>query len=220
MILTFGAILFVIILLVLSASFKIGWGFYMRSLCRIKTSSKEVVLTFDDGPHPLYTLELLDLLKEKGVKATFFVIGEQAEKYPEIVRRMTNEGHKLGIHSYFHKPSFTFFSKKAVIKDLSVSKTLLENITLSEISFFRPPYGVTNPNIAAAVKLLNLKSVGWKIRSFDTLQKPEAGTVSRIVRSLTPGAIILLHDRLPNCSSLVGKLLTALEKSEYKIVSL
>lgn len=220
MILIAVALLLILLSLVLISSFKIGWKFYLPSICKIKTGLKDVVLTFDDGPHPEYTPKLLDLLKEKGIHATFFVVGERANRYPEIVKRLAEDGHKLGIHSYYHKPSFTLLSKRATIKDLSDSKTLLEKITGDEISLFRPPYGVTNPNIAGAVKSLKLKSIGWSIRSFDTVGKSEDKVVDKIERSLSPGAIILLHDRLPDCVSLVSKLLTVLDNKGYKVVNL
>ena len=122
MILTFTGLLIIVIFLAVFASFKIEWGLYLDSTCILWTDLNEVVLTFDDGPHPEYTPELLDLLKQRNVKATFFVIGENAAKYPEIIGRIVNEGHKIGIHSFYHKPSFTYSSKKAVIKDLSASK--------------------------------------------------------------------------------------------------
>jgi len=210
----------ILLLFLLTASFMTGWGIFMRSQCRIKTSSKEVVLTFDDGPHPEYTSELLDILKSKKIKATFFVIGENAERYPEIIKRIVAEGHTLGIHSFYHKPSFTIFSRQAVIDDLTRCKNIIEEISGTKINLFRPPYGVTNPNIAAAVKFLELKSVGWSIRSFDTTGKPEKRILKKVGKSLSPGAIILLHDRLPICTSLVGNLLHLLDERGYKVVSL
>lgn len=218
----FAFVVFIILLLSLAliASLRIEQGFYMQSLCRIKTNSKEVALTFDDGPHPQYTPKLLDLLYEKKIQATFFVIGECAKKYPDIIKRMAEEGHTIGIHSYYHKPSFTFLSRLAVINDLKKSKTLLEKIAGYDISLFRPPYGVTNPNIAGAVKVLNLQSVGWNIRSYDTVKKSESKVVERIERSLSPGSIILLHDRLPDCVSLTSMLLTLLDKNGYKTVKI
>jgi len=133
---------------------------------------------------------------------------------------MAAEGHKIGIHSYYHKPSFTFFSTQSVISDLNRSKKLLEGISGKEIMLFRPPYGVTNPNISRAVKSLNLQSVGWCIRSYDTVQKPENKIAERIERLLSPGAIILMHDRLPGCVSLVRKLLAILANNGYKTVNL
>jgi len=220
MILAFVIVVILILSFTLIASSRIKMGFFLESICRVKTDSYEVALTFDDGPHPEYTPELLDLLKENHITATFFVIGTNAEKYPEIVKRIAAEGHTIGIHSYYHKPSFTFLSKQYVINDLKKSKTLLEKITGKEILLFRPPYGVTNPNIAYAVKLLNLQSVGWCIRSYDTVKKSENNVVRKIERSLSPGSIILMHDRLPGCVSLVSRLLTILDNNGYKAVSL
>ncbi len=214
------AIFLILAAIVLTASLKMGWGIFMRSQCRINTELKEVALTFDDGPHPVYTIELLDFLKKNEIKATFFVIGENAAKYPEIIKRIVEGGHTLGIHSYCHKPSFTIFSGQAVIDDLARCKETVEEISGTKVSLFRPPYGVTNPNIAAAVKFLELKSVGWSIRSFDTTGRSEKRILKKVGRSLSPGAIILLHDRMPNCTSLVDKILSVMKEKEYKIVCL
>lgn len=220
MITTIIAIAVILLSLVFLASLNIRWGVFLHSMCKIDTVSKEVVLTFDDGPHPDYTPALLDLLKERGIKAIFFVIGEHAVRHPEMVKRAVAEGHTIGIHSYNHKIIFSFLSKEAVIDELQSTKTMLERITGKEISLFRPPFGVTNPNIAAAVKHLKLKSVGWNIRSLDTLEQPEAKILKRIESSLSEGGIILLHDRLPGCISLVKSILTMLDKNNYKVVGL
>lgn len=213
-------LLFILLALVLVASMNMEWGVFLPSLCRIFTTSKEVVLTFDDGPHPVYTPELLDLLKEKGITATFFLIGENAEKNPEIVKRIIMEGHRIGIHSYYHKPAFTYSSKKKVIDELVRTKALLEKITGREVILFRPPFGVTNPNIAAAVRSLNLKAVGWSIRTLDTIGKPEGWVLARVEKSLSEGDIILMHDRMPGCLSLVKRVLDLLDKRGYKVVGL
>ena len=215
-----GVILVVLSLLVLTASLMTGWGIFLKSQCRVNTSLKEIALTFDDGPHSEHTTELLDLLKGKEIKAAFFVIGENAEKYPEIIKRIVAEGHVLGIHSFYHKPSFTIFSRQAVIDDLTRCKKSIEEISQTKVTLFRPPYGVTNPNIAAAVKFLELQSVGWSIRSFDTTGRPEKRILKKVEKALSPGAIILLHDRLPNCTSLVGNLLNLLDERGYKVVRL
>jgi len=220
MFIALGAILFIVLLLVFTASLKIGWGVFIRSQCFIDTNAKEIALTFDDGPHPEHTPKLLDLLKEKEIQAAFFVIGEQAEKYPEIIKRVIAEGHILGIHSFYHKPSFTICSRQAVIDDLTRCRNTIEEISQTKVSLFRPPFGVTNPNIAAAVKFLKMTSVGWSIRSFDTTGKNESRILKRIAKSLFPGAIVLLHDRLPECASLVGKLLVLLDERGYKVVRL
>lgn len=213
-------LLFILLALVLVASMNMEWGVFLPSLCRIFTTSKEVVLTFDDGPHPVYTPELLDFLKERGLTATFFLIGENAEKNPEIVKRIVMEGHRIGIHSYYHKPAFTYSSKKKVIDELVRTKAILEKITGREVILFRPPFGVTNPNIAAAVRSLNLKAVGWSLRTLDTIGKPEGWVLARVDKSLSEGDIILMHDRMSGCLSLVKRVLDLLDKRGYKVVGL
>ena len=113
---------------------------------------KSVMLTFDDGPHPDYTPMVLDVLRERGVKAVFFLIGENAIENPQIVRRIADEGHMIGIHSLRHTPEFTISSKKLVKRDLNATIKILEELTGGKIKLFRPPYGVTNPSVGGAVK--------------------------------------------------------------------
>lgn len=203
-----------------AASFKICWGVYMKSICRINSNSRTAILTFDDGPHPINTPEILDLLKMKGIKATFFVIGKNVQMYPNIIKRISDEGHNIGIHSYYHNPSFTIMRKKSLFKDICKCKKLLEELTQKPIVLFRPPYGVTNPNIGRVIRSMNLKSIGWSIRSFDTIFSNEDIIVNKIIRKLSPGAIILLHDRLDNSLSILTKLLQKIEERRYKIDSL
>ncbi len=218
----FYSLIGVLILLIFlfAASFKIGWGIYMKSICSINSDSKTVILTFDDGPHPEYTPRILDMLKTKGVKATFFVIGENAQMHPHLIKRISEEGHNVGIHSFYHNPSFTFASKKSLFNDINKSKNLLEELTGKPVELFRPPYGVTNPNIGQVVRSIGLKSIGWNIRSFDTVAKNVEQVIKKIDRKLSPGAIILLHDRLDNSPLILKNLLEMIENRGYKIDSL
>ena len=215
-------LLIVIVTLVLSfliaAIFRMDMGIYLRSYCRERNEGmKSVMLTFDDGPHPDYTPMVLDVLRERGVKAVFFLIGENAIENPQIVRRIADEGHMIGIHSLRHTPEFTISSKKLVKRDLNATIKILEELTGGKIKLFRPPYGVTNPSIGGAVKDLGLLSVGWSLRSFDTIADSDTEKVmERIKRGMHDGAIILLHDRLPFSAKLIEEILDYLETTGYE----
>jgi peptidoglycan/xylan/chitin deacetylase (PgdA/CDA1 family) len=204
------------ILILFSASLNMGWGLYLPAITRLSALNKEVMLTFDDGPHPVYTPLILDILKEKGVHAIFFCIGEKALENPGIVVRMINEGHKVGIHTMNHSVGFTVASKLMAERDLDNCRKILSDITGTDIVLFRPPFGVTNPNIAKAVKRLKLKTIGWSIRSFDTIKKDEQKVISKVGNELHNGAIILLHDRLYSSAGILKGVLEAIEKQNYK----
>ena len=200
------------------ASFRINWGIYVRSYCREKgEGERSIMITFDDGPHPENTSKVLDLLKEKNVKALFFLIGEKAIDNPQVVRRIADEGHLIGIHSLRHTPEFTIASKRRVKNDLIATKKILEELSGKEIKLFRPPFGVTNPSIGRAVRELGLVSVGWSIRSFDTVASSDIEKVMKRVRKgLHNGAILLLHDRLPLSSLLLKEILDYLDNQGYE----
>lgn len=215
-------LLIVIVTLVLSflitAIFRMDMGIYLRSYCRERNEGmKSVMITFDDGPHPDFTPMILDVLRERGVKAVFFLIGEKAIENPQIVRRIVDEGHLTGIHSLRHTPEFTISSKKLVKRDLVATKNILEELTGVKTKLFRPPYGVTNPSIGGAVKELGLISVGWSLRSFDTISGHDTEKVlKRVEKGMHDGAIILLHDRMPDSAMLTEKILNYLDTTGYE----
>lgn len=209
-----------IVFLLFYASYSIQAGFYLKASCRGKKNEKVVALTFDDGPHPLHTSEVLDVLKGYGVPATFFCIGREAEKYPELVQRISSEGHAVGNHSYVHSGFFPLYTSKKMEKDLRRSQEILERITGRPVILFRPPFGVTNPVVAKSVKKTGYRTIGWNIRSFDTRKEKQDRIFRRIAGRLKPGSVILLHDRLPASAPLLKRLLDYLEEQQYRIISL
>ncbi len=141
-------ILSLMVLAPLIAAFKIEWGIYLSSTCRLDTKEKEVVLTFDDGPENENLPELLDLLDKKGVKSTFFFIGKYIVENKEMVARTGLAGHNIGIHTYTHAPMLPFYSVKRLAHEIYLTKHLIKSIINKDVTMFRPPFGVTNPNIA------------------------------------------------------------------------
>jgi peptidoglycan/xylan/chitin deacetylase (PgdA/CDA1 family) len=154
-----------------------------------------VVLTFDDGPDPLHTREVLDALDVHHAKATFFVIGKKAEEHRELVLEIVRRGHDIGVHGYAHDRLFSLRGSARVRKDLERAIRVLENITGTTPTLFRPPIGHTNPTIARVADRLDLTIVGWSVRARDGLARTTADEVLvRISRGLEDGAIVLLHD--------------------------
>lgn len=151
------------------ASASIRSGVYVRAFCGEKTDRKVVYLTFDDGPHPPETERVLDVLRERGARATFFLIGSKVSGNEAVLRRMLEEGHALGLHTYSHAGTFPLLSFDKMLADVNEGKRAVESVAGKKISLFRPPFGVTNPTIAKVVRTLGLQTVGWDVRSFDTM---------------------------------------------------
>ncbi len=214
-----AAVLLAAVLLVRgSASVRASW--YLRMRCRARGAGRRVALTFDDGPDPQRTPAVLDLLARQGVRATFFVVGARAEAHPELVRRMAAEGHVVGNHSYTHSWRFPLRSLGRTVEELRRTGEVLHRITGLRPRLFRPPFGVTNPTIARAVRRLGLDPVGWSIRSLDTMGQSPERVAARILRRLHPGAVILLHDRCAGSERLVGLLVEGLRSRGLEPVTL
>ncbi len=215
-------VLFVLIWVLITAigSFQIKLNYHLHSLNHnYKTSENHISITFDDGPNPDFTPKVLSLLKENNAKATFFLIGKNAEKYPEIVRQIIEEGHTIGNHSYSHSKNFGFFSSEKVVAELNQTNSILKEITGKEITMFRPPFGVTNPNIKKALKNTEHFSIGWSKRSLDTTNLSEKKILKRITSNLRKGDIILLHDTSAKTVAVLEQLLLTLQPHKLQSVS-
>jgi len=157
-----------------------------------------VSLTFDDGPNPEYTPQILRILKKYGVKATFFVVSKNALLYPDIIENIQTDGHTIGTHSYSHIHAWLMFPT-AFLKDLAKSCSTIKNITGRQPLWYRPPWGTFNLLIPYAAKKLGLTITYWSVSAYDWKSDitPEkiANTVITKTRS---GAIIVLHDNGDN----------------------
>lgn len=226
------AIVLSIIVFMVWASASIRSGVYVRAFCREKTDRKVVYLTFDDGPHPPETERVLDVIRERGARATFFLIGSKVSGNEAVLRRMLEEGHALGLHTYSHAGTFPLLSFDKMLADVNEGKRAVESVAGKKISLFRPPFGVTNPTISKVIRTLGLQTVGWDVRSFDTMfckssehSCKQSGhdwyvpVVERIMKQVRPGSVILLHDRLDGASDLLALLLDSLAASGYDFTS-
>jgi peptidoglycan/xylan/chitin deacetylase (PgdA/CDA1 family) len=192
-------------------------------ICRGSGSKKRVALTFDDGPDPRSTPQLLELLREHAIPATFFCIGKHVAAHPELAAQIIREGHVLENHSYTHSAFINFYSKSRLQHEMAQTQTAIEKATGRAPRFYRPPVGLTNPNTFRAARKLNLQVIGWTIRSFDTVIAEPQKIIARIKRGLQPDAIILLHDgNIPREKLLttVKSLLDTLRATGYEIVRL
>lgn len=195
-------------------SFAIELGYFVNSITHKRTKIKEVALTFDDGPTE-FTPKFLDLLQKHQVKATFFCIGKQIEKYPETFQRIIAEGHTIGNHTMSHSNSTGFLSASKMIAEIENCDKVMKTMGNIETDLYRPPFGVTNPNIAKAIRRTNKISIGWNVRSLDTITDNEKKIYQRITKNLKKGSIILLHDTSEKTYRVLVDLLVFLEDKKY-----
>ncbi len=200
-------------------SFSMSWNFHLKSITSGAVSDKRIAITFDDGPNPEVTPLILELLKSHDAKATFFCIGKHIEAYPELVKSIVNAGHEIGNHSYSHKNTIDFNKMNQWLSELEATDALIETHTGQKSRLFRPPFGVTTPNLAKAIKLTKHNVIGWNIRSFDTVISHPKNVHQRITKRVQPGAIILLHDTHKNSSIILEQLLQFLKNNDYKTVT-
>lgn len=191
----------------------IGLNFHLTSINSLNTTEREVLLTFDDGPNA-NTVKVLEVLKKYDVKAVFFMIGKNIQGNEAFLKQIVAEEHQIGNHSFSHHNFIDLWSTKKVTEDFATCQKLIEQYQ-PNTKLFRPPYGVTNPNIAKALKQLNLQSIGWNVRSYDTSIKDVEKIKQRVLSQLKPGAIILLHDRLDFMPELLETLIPAIKEKGY-----
>jgi len=151
-------------------------------------------LTFDDGPSPIATEKTLDALEEIGLKATFFVVGQHAQQYPQLMRRIVAAGHAIGNHTYSHAALFSAWPRRYVLRDLQRCNAIVHDITGVRPCAFRPPAGLRSPAMYQACQRLGLPIVGWTVRGLDTVSRSPLTIFNRINNGLGPGSIIVLHD--------------------------
>lgn len=203
------------------ASADIGSGIYLKSFCRKATTEKILALTFDDGPDEIMTPKVLDVLKQYNIKATFFLIGKNILQHPQIVERIILEGHIVGNHTYSHKPTFSLNHTKKVKEEVQKCSSVIAGISGEQPKLFRPPFGVTNPIIGRVVRGLGLNSIGWSIRSLDTVSKRSREDVCKgILKRLHSGAVILLHDRCNDTDILLKMLIPKIIENGYRFTTI
>lgn len=150
----------------------------------------EIAFTFDDGPHPVWTKKLLDGLKERGIKATFFVIGQSAEQYPGLVQRMIDEGNQVGNHTYSHV-QLTACDEKSALEEIRKTQEVIYRASGFQPLYIRPPFGSWNEKLQEET---SLEAVLWDVDPYDWKVQNTDAVVKSILQQTEDGSIILLHD--------------------------
>ncbi len=185
------------------------------------THMPEIALTFDDGPNPYYTPQILAILKQYGVEATFFDIGYLVADYPNIVRQEHNQQNIVANHSWSH-PDLTYFSAKAIQSQLTSTTHIIQATIGVRPTFFRPPYGAINNTVLAQARNLHYTTVLWDGSAEDWNLPGVNAIVSRILHYARNGAIILLHDGGGNRAQTVAALpisITSLKNRGFRFVT-
>ena len=197
------------------------------ALGKIESPGKVVALTFDDGPNPDATPQILDTLAEKGVRATFFVLGSHAERWPEIVRRISHDGHQLGNHGYFHR-KLQFKSPFYVSRDIRLGIRAIKRAGAPAPKYFRAPHGFRSPWTTPIASSYGERTVGWSLGVWDSDRPGVSAIVNRTIEGVKPGSIVLLHDgdgynadgnRLQTAAALPS-IITGLRERGYEFVTL
>lgn len=159
----------------------------------VKTDSMQIAITFDDGPHPRLTPEILDILDRYGIKSTFFMVGVNVENYPETAKEVLLRGHEVGNHTYSHHGLWQL-SEEDVERELVRCEEVLEELCEYRPHLFRPPQGAINERIEHCSAVNDYKLILWSLDTRDWENKNTEQIVERVLSSISPGDIILMHD--------------------------
>lgn len=161
-------------------------------ISKITTTQKVVALTIDDGPHNKVTPEILAILRDKHVKATFFVLGVNVEKFPQILAQEVTDGHEIGLHTYSH-PLLTNLSKNRITEEFEKAEKVILPM-VSKPTLFRPPGGSYNSQVLEVAHQRGYRAILWSIDTRDWSCPPNPQIIDTIFKEIKPGSIILMHD--------------------------
>lgn len=187
----------------------------IRKTMALPQEGKKIALTFDDGPHPKFTEQLLDGLKERDVQATFFVTGEHAELHPDIIERMNKEGHIIGNHTYSHI-QLTKENRDSFKNELIKTNQILHKITGEEVVYVRPPYGTWDKSFETE---LNMIPVLWNVDPLDWCSQDATSVVNKVLKETDENAIILMHDYYEISITAALQIVDELQRRGYTFVT-
>ena len=166
---------------------------YGRTFTGLARGTKQLALTYDDGPNDPHTLHLLEVLAKHGVQATFFMIGRYVRQRPEIARELVQAGHIVGNHTFTH-PLLTFKSDAEIRKELSDCRTALQDAIDEHSNLFRPPFGGRRPAVLRIARELGLQPIMWNVTGYDWTAPPATVIEQKVSKQIRGGNVILLHD--------------------------
>ncbi|MEX1119268.1 MAG: polysaccharide deacetylase family protein [Terrimicrobiaceae bacterium] len=182
-------------------------------------SDNSIAITFDDGPHPQLTPKLLDLLKERGIKATFYVVGKNVETYPEITKRIIEEGHELGNHTWNH-PALPKIGAAKVKSEMDRTTEIIVKTTGVKPATMRPPYGATNATLNKRLdEEFGMKVILWSVDPQDWKYRNADRVANHLIENTKAGGILLAHDIHPSTIAAMPRTLDTLTAKGFKFVT-
>lgn len=186
---------------------------------KARTKQPVVALTFDDGPHGVLTPKLLDILRKEGVQATFFVLGSNVQVYPDIARRIVDEGHEIASHSWSH-PSLPTISASRFEHEIRDTTEIIEKTTGQRVTMMRPPYGALNARVQKALlEDYKLDVIIWSVDPRDWKRPGSNVITQRLVNGAHPGAILLAHDIHPGTIAAIPDTIAQLKAKGYSFAT-
>ena len=189
------------------------------------TKNSEITLTFDDGPHPEYTLQLLEVLDKYQIKANFFLLGKCEEYYPEVTKVIYEKGHRICVHGYEHI-LFPKLTPNELKSSLEKTKNLIHKacgLATELISDIRPPYGVATPQTLKLLKEWGYRTVMWSVVPVDWVRPGISVVVNRVVQQTSNGSIIVLHDGFSggqDVAKSIAEIIPILLEKNYSFITL
>ena len=187
----------------------------MSSKAEQEKEIKRVALTFDDGPHPYYTEQLLNGLKKRGVCATFFVTGEHAALHPDVIKKMAEDGHLIGNHTYSHM-QFNKKNREEFKQELIRTNEVITGITGEEVLYVRPPYGAWDKSLEAEI---NMFPVLWNVDPLDWCSDNVSGITDKVISKVEGDDIILMHDYYASSVTAALNIVDELQARGYVFVT-
>jgi peptidoglycan-N-acetylglucosamine deacetylase len=195
-----------------------------RVISAVPMDNKLVALTFDDGPHPIYTRQVLDALDAYGAKATFFMVGAEMEKYPEVVKEVLKRGHSIGNHTLTHPHDLRDLPEKEAVLEIEMCGRTIEKMTGTRPTLFRPPRGRINTAILNAAEKNGYKVIYWTVSADHHEATTPELMAKRAINKTRPGAIILIHDGFSSIHwkdvAATSLILEDLSKKGYRFVTI
>jgi peptidoglycan-N-acetylglucosamine deacetylase len=198
------------LVLCLAAPFFPRFGFYLPLIWKGASGKKAVAITFDDGPDPLTTPLLLELLLKRRIKTIFFVTGEKAAAHPDLIKEILRQGHLVGNHSYKHSYWILFKSSPSIVEDIEATQNVLKDFGIRPLAF-RPPAGITSPRLGSALMKTGMYLVNFSCRALDHGNRRTSNIAKRILDRIRPDDIVLLHDSRPPDESVIPAWLNEIE---------
>lgn len=216
------SVLAVLITVPLISSVSASSGNPSGSVYSHKTNDRMMIaLTFDDGPHPRYTPEILDILKEYDIHATFFAVGKNIESYPDVIKRCLDEGHEIANHTQTHE-NLSKNSYDIICREITTAEAVIYKYLRCKTKLLRPPGGLYNKTVVNVAEKLDYTLVLWNIDTLDWAHTPSDKIVDKVIKNIRPGDIILMHDYIAKNSptpDALRKMIPTLLEMGYNFVT-